>query len=83
MSSPPQVDYAFGKFRLLPTDKQLLHDGTPVPLPPKVFETLCLLVEGRGRLVEKKEFLQRVWLGKLCGGSGAGARDLSPAQGSE
>ncbi len=63
MSSPPQVDYAFGKFRLLPTDKQLLHDGTPVPLPPKVFETLCLLVESRGRLVEKKEFLQRVWLG--------------------
>ena len=65
MSSPPQVDYAFGKFRLLPSDKQLLHNGAPVPLPPKVFETLCLLVESRGRLVEKKEFLKRVWLGSF------------------
>lgn len=63
MSHRAQVAYQFGKFRILPTDKQLLRDGTPVPLPPKVFETLCLLVESQGRLVEKNEFLERVWLG--------------------
>jgi TolB-like protein/cytochrome c-type biogenesis protein CcmH/NrfG len=32
-----------------------------VPLPPKVFDTLLLMVEGQGRLIEKEEFLKRVW----------------------
>jgi TolB-like protein len=65
MSIPPQVTYKFGKFHLLPSDKQLLCDGAPVPLAPKVFDTLCLLVESGGRLVEKNEFLERVWLGSF------------------
>ena len=65
MPIPPQVTYKFGKFHLLPSDKQLLCDGAPVPLAPKVFDTLCLLVESQGRLVEKNEFLERVWLGSF------------------
>ncbi len=65
MSSPPQIAYKFGNFRLLPVDKQLLRDDAPVPLAPKVFDTLCLLVERQGRLVEKNEFLERVWQGSF------------------
>lgn len=61
MSTRHQVAYEFGKFRVLPADKQLLRAGKPVPLKPKVFETLLLLVESRGHLIEKEEFLKRLW----------------------
>src|SRR5262245_5554470 len=33
----------------------------PVPLTPKAFETLLLLVENRGRLVEKEALMKSVW----------------------
>ncbi|HVO63746.1 MAG TPA: winged helix-turn-helix domain-containing protein [Terriglobales bacterium] len=65
MSSPSQIVYKFASFRLLPDDKQLLLNDTPVPLAPKAFDTLCLLVENHGRLVEKTEFLARVWDGSF------------------
>ena len=61
MSSRPQVAYKFGGFLLNPADKQLLCAGKPVALPPKVFDTLLLLLESPARLVEKDEFLKRVW----------------------
>jgi DNA-binding winged helix-turn-helix (wHTH) protein len=61
MSTRRQVAYEFGKFRLLSADKQLLRAGKPVPLKPQVFETLLLLVESQGHLIEKNEFLKRLW----------------------
>jgi DNA-binding winged helix-turn-helix (wHTH) protein/tetratricopeptide (TPR) repeat protein len=61
MSIRPQVAYKFGDFLLRPADKQLLRDGKSVALPPKVFDTLLLLVESQARLVEKDDFLKRVW----------------------
>jgi DNA-binding winged helix-turn-helix (wHTH) protein/Flp pilus assembly protein TadD len=61
MSSPGQVQYQFGSFRLIPTEKQLIRDGKAVPLQPKVFDTLLLLVESQGRLLEKDELLKRLW----------------------
>lgn len=61
MPSNHQVAYKFGGFLLNPAEKQLLRDGKPVPLPPKVFDTLLLLVESQGRLVEKDELLRRLW----------------------
>ena len=39
----------------------VLHNDRPVPLPPKAFETLLLLVENQGHLLEKDAFLKRVW----------------------
>lgn len=53
--------YEFGKFRLIPAERLLLREGESVPLTPKVFETLIVLVEQSGHLVEKEELLQRVW----------------------
>lgn len=53
--------YRFGAFTLLPADKQLLREGKPVALAPKIFDTLLMLVESQGRLVKKEEFLKRVW----------------------
>ncbi len=53
--------YRFGTFALLPAEKQLLQEGKPVALAPKVFATLLMLVESQGRLLKKEEFLKRVW----------------------
>jgi pimeloyl-ACP methyl ester carboxylesterase/DNA-binding winged helix-turn-helix (wHTH) protein len=53
--------YEFGDFRVDGDKKILLHHGKHIHLPPKVFDTLLLLVENNGHLVEKDEILQVVW----------------------
>ena len=53
--------YVFGPFVLVPDDKQLLHSGRPVPLAPKAFDMLLLLVENQGHLVHKETLLSRLW----------------------
>ena len=53
--------YEFGPFRLDVGERLLLRDGKPVPLPPKDFEMLLVLVENGGRILEKGELLRRVW----------------------
>jgi DNA-binding winged helix-turn-helix (wHTH) protein len=53
--------YEFGPFRLDPAEKILWRDGHPVPLTPKAFDTLLILVERGGRLVEKDELIRRLW----------------------
>lgn len=60
---PPHAPlyYEFGRFRLYPSEQLLLRDGAPVPLQRKAFDTLVLLAEHHGRLIEKDEFLRRVW----------------------
>jgi Tol biopolymer transport system component/DNA-binding winged helix-turn-helix (wHTH) protein len=53
--------YAFGPFHLDASERLLLRDGKPVPLAPKAFATLVLLVERQGKLVEKDELMRAVW----------------------
>ena len=53
--------YEFGDWLLDPDEHLLLRDREPVPLGPKVFETLLVLVENAGHLVPKDEFMKRVW----------------------
>jgi DNA-binding winged helix-turn-helix (wHTH) protein len=53
--------YEFGEWRLDPAEHLLLRNGSTVPLGPKIFDTLLLLVENAGRLVSKEEFMRRVW----------------------
>ena len=53
--------YEFGEWRLDPAEHLLSRNGSAVPLGPKVFETLLVLVENAGRLVTKDEFMKRVW----------------------
>ena len=60
-ASPRAGAYEFGPFQLLTGDKQLLRAGKPVPLRPKLYETLLALVESQGHLVEKEVFLKRLW----------------------
>ena len=61
MASDPQVAYEFGQFTLVPSQKRLLRDREIVPLAPKVFDTLVMLVENQGRLIQKEEFLKALW----------------------
>jgi TolB-like protein/Flp pilus assembly protein TadD len=57
----PQVTYEFANFRLQPREKQLVCGQKAVKLQPKVFDTLVMLVENHGRLVEKDNFLKGLW----------------------
>jgi DNA-binding winged helix-turn-helix (wHTH) protein len=53
--------YAFGPFRLDAGQRLLFQDGRHVPLTGKAFDILRVLVEARGRLVEKDHLMQAVW----------------------
>jgi Tol biopolymer transport system component/DNA-binding winged helix-turn-helix (wHTH) protein len=57
----PQSTLDFGRFSLDLTEHRLLRDGEPVPLTPRVFDLLRVLVENAGRLVEKERLLKEVW----------------------
>jgi DNA-binding winged helix-turn-helix (wHTH) protein len=61
MAQSDRTIYEFGRFRLDPAENLLLKDGEPISLKPKVFSILVLLVEQRGRLVEKTELMDEVW----------------------
>jgi len=53
--------YEFGRFRLDAEERVLLRDQDLVPLTPKVFDILLVLVERGGHLVEKDDLMKRVW----------------------
>ena len=61
MSKQAKHIYQFGPFILNPAERLLLIEGRPVALEPKAFDTLVVLVERSGRLVEKEELLNQVW----------------------
>ena len=51
----------FGPFRLDRDERVLLCEGKPVPLSPKSFDMLMVLVENRGRLLKKDDLMKLVW----------------------
>ncbi len=53
--------FKFDDFTLNPDEGLLLRAGEEVPLAPKAFETLVLLVSHHGHLVKKNDILDRVW----------------------
>jgi TolB-like protein/DNA-binding winged helix-turn-helix (wHTH) protein len=61
MSDTPMHMYEFGPFRVDARRRLLLREGKQVRLPAKAFEILLVLLEGKGRLVEKDELMRRVW----------------------
>ena len=54
--------YEFEGFRV-DAGKRLIYglDGEPLPLSPKVFETLLYLIENRQKVVEKDDLMQAIW----------------------
>jgi DNA-binding winged helix-turn-helix (wHTH) protein len=53
--------YRFEDFTVDTDQRILLRQGKPLPLTPKVFHTLLILVEKSGRIVEKEELMGRLW----------------------
>src|SRR5438094_8868306 len=54
--------YEFGTFQL-DTAKRFLRrlDGTPVPLTPRVFDTLLYMLEHHADVLDKERIMQAVW----------------------
>ena len=61
MSSLNKHFYRFGDFTLDTSQRVLLRDGKPVALTPKALDTLLILVESVGRIVEKEELKKKLW----------------------
>src|ERR1700682_5794267 len=64
-SSPAAADatLAFGRFRVLLRQRQLVADGVPIELGTRAFDLLLVLLEADGSLVTKDELLSRAWPG--------------------
>lgn len=53
--------FEFGEFQLDVRERSLLRNGEAVQVTPKAFDTLVILVENAGSLVEKDEMMRAVW----------------------
>ena len=56
-----QLLYEFGPFSLDTGERILFRDGRRIPLKPKVYDTLVVLIRSGGRVVEKEELKKEVW----------------------
>ncbi len=65
MSSLISNLYDFGEFRLDRQSRVLRRDGMIVPLTPKAFDVLLLLIQNAGRIVTKDELMKAVWPGSF------------------
>lgn len=57
----PNVRYRFGEFVVSPRQRLLARQGQPVPLIPKYFDLLVLLVRRREDAVSKATIFEVVW----------------------
>ena len=62
MSKQNRQVFEFGPFRIDTANRQLLRNGEVMPLKAKAVDTLLLLIEQRGDVVEKDELMQALWL---------------------
>ena len=60
-------DIAFGPFRFDLADECLWRGAQPIPLRPKAFAVLKVLVQHPGRLVTTQQVLDTVWPGTFVG----------------
>ena len=61
MDTAPQLLYEFGSFQLDLNQRILTRDGELVTLAPKVLDTLVLLVQNHGRVLDKDELVHSLW----------------------
>jgi Tol biopolymer transport system component/DNA-binding winged helix-turn-helix (wHTH) protein len=64
MSSGDSHLYEFGPFVLNPSEQVLLRGGQPVPLRPKVYDLLVVLVGRPNHLFRKRELMDALWPGE-------------------
>lgn len=61
MSDSAETFYDFPPFRVDARRHMMLREGAPVHLQHKTYQILLALVQNRGRLMTKKELMERVW----------------------
>jgi eukaryotic-like serine/threonine-protein kinase len=61
MATEPRIVYEFGPFCMDPDKQTLLRENVVVPVTPKAFETLLVLVRRSRDVVSKEELLKEVW----------------------
>lgn len=76
MSEPHSIVFRFAGFCLDPARRLLSCDGQAIPLTPKEFDTLLVLVEADGNVVEKRELISQIWPDSFVGDSSL-ARNIS------
>ena len=61
MSKKTNNLYAFGDFKLDAGERVLYRSEQLLTLPPKVFDTLLVLVESSGKILSKEELMNEIW----------------------
>jgi Tol biopolymer transport system component/DNA-binding winged helix-turn-helix (wHTH) protein len=61
MSKKNKRIFEFGPFTIDTVNRQLMREDRVVPLKTKSVDTLLLLIENRGDVVEKDELMQALW----------------------
>ncbi len=61
----PHKTYAFAEFQLDSQKRVLLKESRALPLNPKTFDLLLLLIERGGEVLSKDELLEKVWAGQF------------------
>jgi len=61
VSEPAQRFYEFDMFLLDAQECLLFRDGQPLDLTPKLFDVLLELVQNHGRVLGKRELMEKVW----------------------
>ena len=60
-SRPEKRIYSFDVFRVDPAERLLFKENREVPLTPKVFDTLLVLLENSSHVLTKQELMRKVW----------------------
>jgi DNA-binding winged helix-turn-helix (wHTH) protein/TolB-like protein len=61
MSAENKHFYEFGPFRIDPEERQLLRGKEPIPVTPKAFETLLILIRSSEHVVLKDDLMKALW----------------------
>jgi len=63
MANAVRQFYEFGPYRIDPDHRQLTRETKPVPLQPKAFDILLVLIQNSERVVPKDDLMKAVWPG--------------------
>ncbi len=58
------IEYQFLEFRLLPDQVRLIRSGRDIPLAPKTFHFLCLLLNAGNAVVAREVLFEELWRGR-------------------
>src|SRR5215472_1550260 len=59
------ASFEFGRFRIVPRQREVLADGRPMRLGGRALDVLVALLEADGAVVGKDQLMRRVWPGRI------------------